>query len=199
MMMDEGMALMQEEEEPPKKLTLDELAVEEEGCLCCCCICHCSVKETKDLACCGCFPIKRGVVTIGILTIALFAAIFVEVFYCLLNEQFAWWYVSRCRRAPCAILHWSLLLHLLLRRGYRFIQIQAIRFLPVRYYFLMPRWYLEHLLPPLVLQVRRCFHWIPRSRLLQADQEIFHRLVPVPCRRYLIPLGLLPLRLQNLL
>jgi hypothetical protein len=92
MMMDEGAALMQEEE-PPKKLTLDELAIEEEGCLCCCCICHCSVKETKDLACCGCFPIKCGVVTIGILTIALFAAMFAEVFYCLLNEQFAWWYV----------------------------------------------------------------------------------------------------------
>ena len=94
MMMDEGMALMEnKEEEPPKKLTLNELAIEEEGCLCCCCICHCSVKETKDLACCGCFPIKCGVVTIGILTIALFAAIFAEVFYCLLNEQFAWWYV----------------------------------------------------------------------------------------------------------
>merc|ERR1712227_718388 len=93
-MMDEGMALMEEkQEEAPKKLTLEELTEKEEGCLCCCCICHCSVKETKDLACCGCFPIKCGVVTIGILTILLFAAIFVEVFYCLLNEQFAWWYV----------------------------------------------------------------------------------------------------------
>merc|ERR1712100_816621 len=80
-------------EEPPKRLTLDELAIEEEGCLCCCCICHCSVKETKDLACCGCFPIKCGVVTIGILTILLFTALFIEVFWCLLNEQFAWWYV----------------------------------------------------------------------------------------------------------
>merc|ERR1719194_66746 len=72
-MMEEGAALMQEEQ-PPKKLTLEEIAIEEEGCLCCCCVCHCSVKETKDLACCGCFPIKCGVVTIGILTILLFAA-----------------------------------------------------------------------------------------------------------------------------
>lgn len=82
-----------QEEQPPKKLTLDELTLEEEGCLCCCCICHCSVKETKDLKCCGCFPIKCGVVTIGILTIALFTALFIQVFWCLLNEQFTWWYV----------------------------------------------------------------------------------------------------------
>ena len=86
MMNEEGMALMEEKPESAKKLTLDELCEQEEGCLCCCCICHCSVKETKDLACCGCFPIKCGVVAIGVATIFLFAAIFVEVFYCLLNE-----------------------------------------------------------------------------------------------------------------
>lgn len=74
-MMDEGMALMQEE--APQKLTLDELALKEEGCLCCCCICHCSTNETKDLSCCGCFPIKAGVVAIGVLTILLFTAVFV--------------------------------------------------------------------------------------------------------------------------
>ena len=88
-MMAEGMALMSEKPastQAPEKLTLDELALKEDGCLCCCCICHCSVKETKDLACCGGFPIKCEVVAIGVLTIALFAAIFVEVFYCLLNE-----------------------------------------------------------------------------------------------------------------
>ena len=76
-MMDEGMALMEEkQEEAPQKLNLDELALKEEGCLCCCCICHCSTSETKDLACCGCFPIKAGVVTIGVLTILLFTAVF---------------------------------------------------------------------------------------------------------------------------
>ena len=94
MMMDEGMALMEnKEEEPPKKLTLDELAIEEEGCLCCCCICHCSTKETVDLKCFGCFPVKCGVVSIGIFTIVLFVAILAEVFYCLLNESYDWWYV----------------------------------------------------------------------------------------------------------
>jgi Ca2+/Na+ antiporter len=93
MMNEEGMALMEEKPESAKKLTLDELCEQEEGCLCCCCICHCSVKETKDLGCCGCFPIKCGVVAIGIVTIALFTAVFAQVFYCLLNDQFAWWYV----------------------------------------------------------------------------------------------------------
>jgi hypothetical protein len=94
MMMEEGAALMEEQpKEEEKKKNLEELTEDEQGCLCCCCICHCSVEETKDLGCCGCFPIKCGVVTIGILTIALFFAVFIEVFYLLLNDQFTWWYV----------------------------------------------------------------------------------------------------------
>jgi hypothetical protein len=80
-------------EEPKKTKTLDDLAEEEQGCLCCCCICHCSTKETKDLKCFGCFPVKCGVVTIGIFTIVLFFAILAEVFYCLLNDSYDWWYV----------------------------------------------------------------------------------------------------------
>jgi hypothetical protein len=79
--------------EPKKTKTLDDLAEEEQGCLCCCCICHCSTKETKDLKCFGCFPVKCGVVTIGIFTILLFFAILAEVFYCLLNDSYDWWYV----------------------------------------------------------------------------------------------------------
>jgi len=79
-------------EEPKKTKTLEELAEEEQGCLCCCCICHCSTKETIDLKCFGCFPVKCGVVTIGIFTCVLFLAILAEVFYCLLNESYDWWY-----------------------------------------------------------------------------------------------------------
>jgi hypothetical protein len=93
MMMEEGAPLMEDQPEDQKKKNLEELTADEEGCLCCCCICHCSVEETRQLGCCGCFPIKCGVVTIGILTIALFFAIFIEIFYLLLNDQFAWWYV----------------------------------------------------------------------------------------------------------
>lgn len=80
-------------EEPKKTKTLEELAEEEQGCLCCCCICHCSTKETVDLKCFGCFPVKCGVVTIGMFTNLLFVAILAEVFYCLLNESYDWWYV----------------------------------------------------------------------------------------------------------
>lgn len=99
MMMD-NMAAMEEAplmaaaEAPEKRTkTLEEIAVEEQGCLCCCCICHCSVKETVDLKCFGCFPVKCGVVSIGIFTIVLFVAILCEVFYCLLNDSYDWWYV----------------------------------------------------------------------------------------------------------
>jgi len=91
----EDAPLMEAAEEEPKKeqKTLEELTEEEQGCLCCCCICHCSVKETVHLKCFGCFPVKCGVVAIGIFTIALFIAILAEVFYCLLNESYDWWYV----------------------------------------------------------------------------------------------------------
>lgn len=90
--MEEAPLMEAEAEEPKKTKTLEELAEEEQGCLCCCCICHCSTKETVDLKCFGCFPVKCGVVTIGIFTCLLFIAILAEVFYCLLNESYDWWY-----------------------------------------------------------------------------------------------------------
>lgn len=62
--------------------------------MCCCCICQCQTKETKELGCCGCFPIKCGVYCIGIITFALLMFLFVEIFYCLLNEYYDWWYVA---------------------------------------------------------------------------------------------------------
>ena len=81
-----------QEEQPPKKLTLEEIAIEEEGCLCCCCVCHCSVKETKDLACCGCFPIKCGVLTIGIFTLLLAIYMVTMNFFLILNEYIHWYF-----------------------------------------------------------------------------------------------------------
>ena len=59
---------------------------EEEHEMCCCCICQCSTKETRDLSCCGCFPIKCGIVSIGLIYILLTVGIFVELFYGLINE-----------------------------------------------------------------------------------------------------------------
>jgi hypothetical protein len=103
MMMDEAMgeeaplmdaaSAMEAVEEPKKTKTLDDLALEEQGCLCCCCICHCSTEETRELKCFGCFPVKCGVIAIGVFTIALFFAVLGEVFYCLLNDSYDWWYV----------------------------------------------------------------------------------------------------------
>merc|ERR1711959_385520 len=60
---------------------------------CCCCVCQCSTEQTRDLGCCGCFPIKCGIVTIGIITFVIYLVLFVEIFYCLLNEYDDWWYV----------------------------------------------------------------------------------------------------------
>jgi len=64
--------------------------------MCCCCLCQCQEKEVKDLSCCGCLPIKCGVITIGALTIAIAFLIGVETFYGLLNEYTDWWYIVVC-------------------------------------------------------------------------------------------------------
>lgn len=61
--------------------------------MCCCCVCHCSEPETRNLACFGCFPIKCGIVAIGIFTLFLILSSFIEIFYMLLNEYIHWWYV----------------------------------------------------------------------------------------------------------
>ena len=61
--------------------------------VCCCCICQCSREETRFLSCCGCFPIKCGIVTTGILTLLLILSSFIEIFYFILNDYIHWWFV----------------------------------------------------------------------------------------------------------
>lgn len=61
--------------------------------MCCCCICHCQGEEDKPYSCCGCLPIHCGLIAIGILTILITVALFLEVFWTLLNELIHWWYV----------------------------------------------------------------------------------------------------------
>merc|ERR1712110_266043 len=58
---------------------------------CCCCECVCKNEATKDSSCCGCFPIKCGVVAIGIFTILITAIFFVWYFFLFLNEYIHWW------------------------------------------------------------------------------------------------------------
>ena len=62
-------------------------------CHCCCCFCNCSNKETRDLSCFGCFPIKCAIIMIGLFTVTLNFCLYVEVFYCLMSDTIAWWYV----------------------------------------------------------------------------------------------------------
>merc|ERR1711998_808787 len=76
-----------EEEEEPLHRTINNADV------CCCCICRCSVPETRNESYCGCFPIKCGVVAIGVLTLVLIVTSFAEIFYMILNEFIHWWYV----------------------------------------------------------------------------------------------------------
>ena len=56
--------------------------------LCCCCICNCSEERTRNLSCFGCFPIKCGLVSTGILTVCLIVFSFTEIFYFILNILF---------------------------------------------------------------------------------------------------------------
>jgi len=67
---------------------------EEAYCPCCCCLCHCSDREYRDLTCCGCFPVKCGIYSIGILAVALTVVIFLETFMMLMSEHIAWWFVG---------------------------------------------------------------------------------------------------------
>lgn len=73
--------------------TVEEQIKHQDHEFCCCCVCQCQTEVTRNLACCGCFPIKCGVITIGVITFVLLILLFVEVFYCLLNEYDDWWYV----------------------------------------------------------------------------------------------------------
>lgn len=93
---EEGDKLLDEKKEEPEGDAAEETADEDEikyiDTKCCCCICQCSREETQDLGCCGCFPIKCGVVTIGVFLLALCLVLFFELFYCLLSDYIHWWY-----------------------------------------------------------------------------------------------------------
>merc|ERR1711934_876975 len=59
---------------------------------CCCCICVCSNEFTEELSCCGCFPIKCGIVTIGIFTFILTLVLVIWNFFLFLNDYIHWWF-----------------------------------------------------------------------------------------------------------
>merc|ERR1711904_322775 len=91
---------------PPRKNNPDDDDPYAEPILepCCCCECVCSNEFTKDSSCCGCFPIKCGAVTIGIITVFVTAILFVWYFFLFLTEYIHWWYVLVCLFLLCPIL-----------------------------------------------------------------------------------------------
>merc|ERR1712072_1571880 len=59
---------------------------------CCCCKCFCSNEFTEELSCCGCFPIKCGIVSIGIFTFVLTLVLIIWNFSLFLNDYIHWWF-----------------------------------------------------------------------------------------------------------
>merc|ERR1740130_2413775 len=95
MMMDEAAPMMEAEkmDDVPEE---DGVSVarnlEESLKPCCCCLCSCSNEYTKDSSCCGCFPIKCGVVSIGIFTVLLTIYMVTMNFFLILNEYIHWYF-----------------------------------------------------------------------------------------------------------
>ena len=94
-MMDEMAPMMAAEEKPMEEVDEDGISIAREHELtpCCCCLCACSNEYTRGSSCCGCFPIKCGIVTTGILTLLLILSSFIEIFYFILNDYIHWWFV----------------------------------------------------------------------------------------------------------
>jgi hypothetical protein len=96
MMMDEAAPMMEAEkmEEAPAAEDQVSIARNLEDSLkpCCCCLCSCSNEYTKDSSCCGCFPIKCGVLSIGIFTLLLTIYMVTMNFFLILNEYIHWYF-----------------------------------------------------------------------------------------------------------
>ena len=75
--------------------SVDEMAekLKDGAFMVCCCLCQCSDQKTKDLSCCCFFPIRCGMLFIGVLILAVTLFIFLEIFYQLLYDDIHWWYV----------------------------------------------------------------------------------------------------------
>merc|ERR1712151_984908 len=84
--MEEEMMMEEEVDELQEKLDNGAFKV-------CCCVCECTEPRLKDLTCCCFFPIRCGMLFIGVLILAVTLFIFLEIFYQLLNDDIHWWYV----------------------------------------------------------------------------------------------------------
>merc|ERR1711988_1177247 len=89
--MADEMAPMMEEEKPADGEDVS-IARQQELTPCCCCLCACSNEYTKESRCCGCFPIKCGVVAIGIFTVLLTIYLVTMNFFLILNDYIHWYF-----------------------------------------------------------------------------------------------------------
>jgi len=92
MMMADEMAPMMDAEKPAEDGEDVSIARETELTPCCCCLCACSNEYTKDSRCCGCFPIKCGVLAIGIFTVLLTIYLVTMNFFLILNDYIHWYF-----------------------------------------------------------------------------------------------------------
>ena len=92
--MDEMAPMMAAEEKAMEEEADDGVSIErnQELTPCCCCLCACSNEYTKDSSCCGCFPIKCGVLSIGIFTLLLTIYMVTMNFFLILNEYIHWYF-----------------------------------------------------------------------------------------------------------
>jgi len=88
-MADENAPMMEAEKPADEDVSI---AREQELTPCCCCLCACSNEYTSDSRCCGCFPIKCGVLTIGIFTLLLTIYLVTMNFFLILNDYIHWYF-----------------------------------------------------------------------------------------------------------
>ena len=95
-MMDEMAPMMavEEQEKPMEEVDEDGISIAREHELtpCCCCLCACSNEYTTGSSCCGCFPIKCGVIAIGAFTVLLTIYMVTMNFFLILNEYIHWYF-----------------------------------------------------------------------------------------------------------
>lgn len=72
---------------------------------CCCCLCACSHDRVGDASCFGCFPIRCGVIFIGMFIFFLSIILLIQTFFGLANEYLPWWFtfVTLLLEVPIAI------------------------------------------------------------------------------------------------
>merc|ERR1711990_219093 len=88
-MADENAPMMDAEKPADEDVSIER---EQELTPCCCCLCACSNEYTKDSRCCGCFPIKCGVLAIGIFTVLLTIYLVTMNFFLILNDYIHWYF-----------------------------------------------------------------------------------------------------------